>query len=834
MFGPINTNHFFGSRRMCMIAYIRLKKRPLCPSLWNKSLLAVLMFFVLISMSPLWADVVPSKKSYTRYQYGIWTGKIKYQENMDSSAITLFERHPHTWKESVENWTVAYRDGGGFLVEKKNGTAVLWESPTRLVLIDKTGMRQVYDSEYPIMVLEPKYLQVNVGVIKEYYDTHAVRDPLKLSVLLEDELVDLKFHKGKKVGGRARGKDVSVWVWNGKRVIVFRQFAEQKVEQPLDLILTDDMDLLGMSYPVSDDVWIEDGHESLTSMRFWNDPQLSKPVYKVVPLEKKTMIEMSDGASLAATIYLPAEPEKTELTPVKERFPTILKRTPYGRMNYLRDAFLYVSRGYAVMAQDTRGRGDSEGEFHPLVDEKADGDETIDWIAAQPWSDGNVGMIGGSYVGLVQWHAAYKGNSHLKTLVSQVTAGPGLNDCPFVYGSFMPGILTWSVWMNGTPKEIDAAMKKDLNKVVSELPLIDADKRAIGREIPFWREWLAHPTLDDFWKRSDISRFAENIDLPVLYLTGWFDDVLRGTIFYWDMMKRKKRENQYIVLGPWRHGMNTARDIAKLKFGPDAILEHINYIYVRWYDRWLKGIKNGVEKDPKVRYFTVGENTWKTADTWPPRDAREQKWYLQSSGRALAPQDRATVSPRVPRNFEPDRYVYDPQNPTPFLVDIRTNELSPPEDYQEVEKREDTLVYTSESFREDFVISGEVVAVLYAASDARDTDWVVRLTDVHPDGQSIRLVDGFMKARFRNGLEKEVLIKPDRIYKYSIPMTWISHRFKKGHRLRISIASAAAGLLAVNTNTGNPYATDTEYKLAHQAIYHSKKYPSHIILPVVK
>jgi putative CocE/NonD family hydrolase len=795
-------------------------------------LLLILCFWV--SISSVWADVVPSKKSYTRYQYGIWTGKIKYQENMDSSSITVFSRHPHTWKESVQTWDVAYTERGGFLVEKKDETKVLWESPTRLVLIDKTGMRQIYNSEYPIVLLEPMYLQVNAGVIKEYYDTHAVREPLTISILLEDELVDLKFKKGKRAEETASGNDTSAWVWNGKQVFVYRRFAERKIERPLDLILTDDMDLLGMAYPVSDDVWIEDGRESLTTMKFWNDPQVSKPVYKVTALEKKTMIKMSDGVSLAATIYLPADPEKSELIPLEGRFPTVLKRTPYGRMDYLRDAFMYVSRGYAVMAQDTRGRGDSEGEFHPLVDEKADGDETINWIAAQPWSDGNVGMIGGSYVGLVQWHAAYKGNPHLKTLVSQVTAGPALNDCPFVYGCFTPGILTWSVWMSGTSEEIDAAMKKNLNEVVSELPLIDADKRAIGREIPFWREWLAHPTMDDFWKESDISRFADNIDLPVLYLTGWFDDVLRGTIFYWDMMKRKKRENQYLILGPWRHGMNSARDIAKLEFGPDAILEHINYLYVRWYDRWLKGIDNGVEQDPKVRYFTVGENKWKTADTWPPRNITSQKWYLRSSGKAQMPEDRATVSPRPPRDSKPDRYVYDPQDPTPFMVDIRTNELSPPEDYQEVEKREDMLVYTSEVFTEDFDISGEVSAVLYAATDSRDTDWIVRMTDVHPDGQSIRLVDGFMKARFRKGLEKEVLIRPDKVYKYTIPMTWISHRFKKGHRLRISIASAAAGLLVVNTNTGNPYATDTEFKLAHQTIYHSKKSPSHIILPVAK
>ncbi|MBN1225275.1 MAG: CocE/NonD family hydrolase [Candidatus Aminicenantes bacterium] len=816
---------------------MRKKRYAKCIFLNNydtkKFFIILLIVYVLVFTSSAGADILPSKKSYTRYQFGIWTGKLKLSEGADGLSASIFTRNPHSWKESVQSSGASYMDRGGFLVEEEAGIKILWESPTRVVIIDKTGMRQILDSDFPILIFEPKYLPVNVGVLNDYFNSHKIPDVLKISSLVGNELLELAFEKGKSVEGTATGKKVSAWIWTGTKPFSTGLYAERRDLVPFDLILTDHMTLLGYALPISDDVWIEDGYESLTTLTFWNTPQLSKPLFRVVPLESKTMIRMSDGISLAATIYLPGDPEKGEPTRMKGRFPTILMRTPYGRMNYLRDAFKFVSRGYAVIAQDTRGRGDSEGEFIPLVDEKSDGDETVTWIAEQPWSDGSVGMIGGSYVGLVQWHAAYKGNPHLKTLVSQVTSGPGLNDCPFINGCFVPGILTWSVRMNATPAEIKTAMQKNLNDVVAQLPLIDADIRAVGHEIPFWREWLSHTTQDEYWQKGDISRFIDKIDLPVLYLTGWFDDVLRGTIFYWNLMNRNKRNHQHLVLGPWRHGMNSSREIAKLEFGPDAIMENIHYIYVRWYDRWLKGIENGIDKEPSVRYFTLGENAWKTADTWPPPNVKPEIWYFHSAGKAQSPKDGATLNTRKPGSAAPDLYVYDPQNPTPFLVDIRTNELSPPEDYQEVEKREDTLVYTSEPFKDDFVISGSVSAVIHAATDSRDTDWVVRLTDVHPDGQSIRLVDGFMKARFRKSLTKEHLLTPDKVYEYHIPMTWMSHNFKQGHMLRVSIASAAAGLLAVNTNTGNPYAADTEYKIAHQTIYHDKNRPSHVILPVM-
>jgi putative CocE/NonD family hydrolase len=692
-------------------------------------------------------------------------------------------------------------------------------------------MRETFESGFPILLFATQYLSADSGVLNAYLKNQKADGVLRISTLFLGELVDMEFKKSHERVGSIREASSNVWIWSGEKHIPGGPIPGRNSKIPFDLVLSEDLELLGWFDPANDDVTIFEGYEEFSTLKFWNDALISKPAYRVVEWEERTMMPMSDGISLAATIFLPGKPGVCDEVTLKGPFPTILMRTPYDRMR-IRDIFKYVTRGYAAVVQDTRGRYDSEGDFLPFVDEKSDGDETISWIAKQPWSDGKVGMIGASYGGMVQWHAAYRGNPHLKCLISQVTGGPGQVDSPYQYGSFTTGYLTWILLVGSTPEKFEAAKSKSLYDVAVALPLIDADKRAVGHEISFWREFLAHPILDDFWKKGDIRRWADNIDLPVLFVSGWYDDVLRGTIYYYDMMKGNRRENQRIILGPWRHGFNRTRKINKLSFGDNAIREDLNSVYVRWFDHWLKGIDNGVENDPAVQYFTMGENQWKTAEAWPPKEIQKEAWYFHSEGTAVRPEDGGWIGPKRPGRERPDHYVYDPANPTPFLCDVRYNEINPPEDYQEVERRKDTLVYTSEPLEEDLEISGDVSAVIFAATDCRDTDWLVRLTDVFPDGRSLRLVDGLVKARFRGGVEKEELITPGKIYDYRIPMTWTSHRFLKGHRLRVSIASASAGLLVINTNTGNSIAEDTDYRTAHQTIFHDQDHPSHIILPV--
>ena len=796
--------------------------------------LGLFCLMILIFSSFISAQIIPAEKDYTRYQYGIWIEKLNYTDKGDSLSISFIKRDPNSWQESYQIWNLSKVKDDRLLLTKDDGTRILWESPTKVILIDKDGKKVTLQSKFPIVFFETEYLSINSGILKAYFKEHPTDNVLRISTPFLGKLVDLEFRKSKKRIDSFHGSSSNVWIWTGEKIIPRSSIPVQYSKAPFDLIFTEELQLVGWFDPVNDDVSIQKEYETFTSLKLWNEPLISKPIYKVMILEEKLMIPMSDGISLAATVLLPDNPELAKKNNQDGPFPTILIRTPYGRENSIRSAFKFVSRGYAVVAQDTRGRGDSDGIFMPLIDEKSDGDETISFIAKQPWSNGNIGMIGASYSGVVQWHAAYKGNPHLKALISQVAGGGAFVDWPNRDGSFLTGVLAWTLLVGSTPEEYRKAMKKDLYEIANSLPLIDADMRAVGHVIAFWREWLKHPTKDEFWKKGDISLWSKNIDLPALFISGWFDDVLRGTIDFYGMMKREGRKNQHLILGPWLHGFNRTRKIGDIFFGDDAIREDLNYIYVHWFDRWLKGIDNGVEKDPPVRYYTVGENKWSTAIAWPPKNVKKQKLYLHSKGKATNPEDGGTVSIVPPGKEKADHYVFDPINPTPFLVDMSTNEMSPPADYQKVERRKDTLVYTSEVLQEDFKISGDISAVIYASTNCRDTDWLIRLTDVFPDGQSIRLVDGLVKARFQKSVEKEELITPGKVYKYRIPMTWASHKFLKGHRLRVSIASAAAGLYAVNTNTGKSIATDTEYKIANQTIYHDKNHPSHIILPVQK
>jgi putative CocE/NonD family hydrolase len=786
-----------------------------------------LLFFANLA----WGQILPCEQNCTRYRFGIWIEKAGSIDEPNFSSISLIKRDAYSWKESSRILQLSSTIEGGLMVVQDDGSKVIWESPTKVVLIDKIGMRETFESEFPILFFETQYLSADSGVLNAYLKNRKVNDVLSISTLFLGDLVDMEFRKSQKRGGSIRGASSNVWIWTGEKDVPGGPIPGRNRKIPFDLVLSGDLKLLGWFDPANDDVTIQEGYEEFSTLKFWNDALISKPLYRVAKREEKAMVPMSDGISLASTVFLPGKPGVEDEEALEGPFPTILMRTPYDRKRF-QDLFKYVSRGYAVVTQDTRGRYDSDGVFLPFVDEKSDGDETISWIAEQPWSDGKVGMIGASYGGMVQWHAAYRGNPHLKCLISQVTGGPGHVDSPYQNGSFTTGYLTWILLVGTTSEKFEAAKRKSLYDVAVALPLIDADNRAVGHEISFWREFLNHPTLDDFWKKGDIRRWGKNIDLPVLFVSGWYDDVLRGTIYYYDMMKSNHRENQHLILGPWRHGFNRTRKINKFVFGDNAIREDLNYVYVRWFDHWLKGVDNGVEEGPKAQFYTMGENEWKTAESWPPKNIKKEKWYFHSKGKAVHPEDGGWVGPKQPGRERPDHYVYDPANPTPFLCDVRYNEINPPEDYQEVERRKDTLVYTSELLGEALEISGDISAVIYAATDCRDTDWLVRLTDVFPDGQSIRLVDGLVKARFRKGAEQEELINPGKIYEYRIPMTWTSHRFLKGHRLRVSIASASAGLLVINTNTGNPIAEDTDYKIAHQTIHHDQKYPSHVILPV--
>ena len=571
---------------------------------------------------------------------------------------------------------------------------------------------------------------------------------------------------------------------------------------------------------------VEEGWESLTPQAGMETASLSKAEYGI-ELAGTEMVPMRDGVRLAADIYLPAQRRPGQ------RFPTVLIRTCYNK-NSTGQFFAFVHYGYAVVAQDTRGRELSEGKWQPIINEREDGDDTLNWIADQPWSDGNVGMIGASYLAIVQWQAAASGNRHLKAIISMVTGGVPLFDFPHRSGVLSPGTIAWVVSMRKRSFAPDDMVRTDWGQILKTRPIREIPARGIGEEISFWNEWMEHEYYDGYWHKANFLAHQHKIDVPAMYVTGWYDDVGPGSMQVWDMNKRNARAHQKLICGAWLHKMNVSRDIHGNEYGPESVRYDMFYLYLRWYDHFLKGMENGVERESPVEYFTIGENRWHTASAWPPAEAVDTDLYLTSGGDANTSDGGGRLQMTPPREQREDHYTYDPSDPAPFLIDISENECLVPENYREVERRKDVLVYTTKPLPQAITIAGEPKAILYASSDARDTDWVVRVTDLDEEGNSIRMCDGILRARFRKSFIEPSLLLPGEIVRYEIPMTWISNRFAAGHRICVEITSGADNSVFPNSNTGLPAADDTEARIARQTVYHGGNRCSRIVLPVVK
>ncbi|MGM9661920.1 MAG: CocE/NonD family hydrolase [Oscillospiraceae bacterium] len=571
---------------------------------------------------------------------------------------------------------------------------------------------------------------------------------------------------------------------------------------------------------------VEEGWEAATPQADMGEASLSRAEYGIEFVGTE-MVPMRDGVRLATDVYLPAQRRQGQ------RFPTVLIRTCYNKFS-ASQFFAFVHYGYAVVAQDTRGRELSEGVWQPIINEKDDGDDTLNWIAAQDWSDGGVGMIGASYLAIVQWQAAASGNPHFKAAISMVTGGVPFFDFPHRCGVLSPGTIAWIVSMRKKHFAPEDMERDDWDRILKHRPIREIPRAGIGEEISFWNEWMEHEYYDGYWHKGNFLVHQDKIDVPAMYVTGWYDDVGPGSMQVWDMNKRNGRANQKLICGAWKHKMNISRDIHGNCYGPASVRYDMFYRYLRWYDRFLKGVDNGVEKEAPVEYFVIGEDRWHSASAWPPAEAVETELFLSSGGHANTSEGDGSLGFAAPARQGEDRYTYDPADPTPFLIDISENECLVPENYREVERRGDVLVYTSEPLEKPLTVAGEPVAVLYASSSAKDTDWVVRVTDVDGEGNSIRLCDGIVRAKFRRSFIEPKLLLPGEIVRYEIPLTWIANRFAPGHRIRVEVTSGADNSLFCNTNTGLPIADDTGSVVAEQTVYHGGRYRSRVILPVLE
>ncbi|MFN0179583.1 MAG: CocE/NonD family hydrolase [Gemmatimonadales bacterium] len=543
---------------------------------------------------------------------------------------------------------------------------------------------------------------------------------------------------------------------------------------------------------------------------------------------------MRDGVKLVSDLWLPANEGG--------RFPVILVRTPYERTMELvpenRPPAIgqyFARHGYAWMIQDTRGRGDSEGTFAFFRDDGRDGYDTIEWIAQQPWSNGRVCTMGVSYLGTVQWLAARERPPHLVCIAPTAAAGRWLDELPYLGGALqVQFMLGWSYRTAGRSYAGGNATLLDWEAIYRHRPLATMDQ-AVGRTIPFWQEIVAHPTFDDYWRRITFGERDFALDLPALHITGWFDWDQPGALFYWRGMQRHSpaASRQYLVVGPWTHPQTWTGgqlSLGEWRFSGESVFD-LKPIHLAFFDRYLKG-NAGAATLPKARIYLTGANVWREGDTYPPAAVRTERFYLHSGGRANSLAGDGTLSRREPAAEPPDRFDYDPTRPVPSSIggaDPRGI------DHRAIERRDDVLVYTSEPLTDTLVIAGPTTVSLVAATDGRDTDFTVKLLDVQPDGRALKLGPtevGVIRARYRHGRDRTVLLEPGSVEGYRIELFDIGHAFLPGHRIRLEITSSAFPFIDANTNTGDPPATDTRTRIARQTVYHEAGRASFLELPV--
>ena len=555
-----------------------------------------------------------------------------------------------------------------------------------------------------------------------------------------------------------------------------------------------------------------------------------------VTIERGVVVKMRDGAVLRADIYRPS---------AEGKFPVLLQRTPYDKRGGEDLAPRAAARGYVVIIQDVRGRYTSEGDWYPFKYESQDGYDTVEWAAALPYSNGKVGMFGGSYVGATQMLAAIASPPHLAGIFPVVTASNYHDGWTYQGGAFEQWFN--ESWTSGLAQDtLDRRVQRANNPILewiwklplSKYPILDPG--SAETLAPYFADWLAHPDYDDYWKQWSIEEHHANIQVPAYHVGGWYDIFMGGTLRNYTGIKARggseaARSGQRLMMGPWYHGPFSGKS-GDVDFGPEAKGD-TDELMLDWYDHLLKGEKNGMEAAKPVKIFVMGENVWREEDDWPLARARSTRYYLHSGGEANFLTGNGMLSTEKPQAEATDIFVYDPAQPVPTvgggLCCDNEHLASGAFDQRPVESRSDVLVFTTPAFDQDFEVTGPVSLELYASSSAVDTDFTAKLVDVRPNGFAQNLTDGILRARYRNSQEKPEFMNPGEVYKLSIDLWATSNVFRKGHRLRLEVSSSNFPRFNRNLNAGEDPNRGTRMVKATNTIYHDSEHSSALILPVV-
>ena len=566
-----------------------------------------------------------------------------------------------------------------------------------------------------------------------------------------------------------------------------------------------------------------------------------------VLVEKDVAIPLRDGVLTYGDVYRPLDGPPA---------PVVLVRTPYDKevgvaaVGVLPQWLKLAERGYVVVVQDVRGRFSSEGVFYPFANEGPDGFDSVAWAAAQPWSNGRVGLLGASYFGATTLLAAREMPPGLACIVPIITADDYHAGWAYQGGAFELGFM--GLWGAGLAamqflradcpvppearKRLLAALA-DPAGMLNHTPVATMPGMSEPEIAPFWADWTAHHADTGYWQQWRIADAHAQMAVPSFHIGGWFDIFLAGTLRNYQGLAATGNAPQKLLIGPWAH-TNYDRYLGALEFGPTGaaafagVIADINH----WLDRHLRG-DEAAQTGPAVRYFLMGANEWRNDTTWPPTGARRALWYLHSGGAANSLRGDGLLSREAPTVAElADTFLYDPARPTPtgggnlLMAAIRQ---PGPWDQREIEQRDDVLVYTSPPLAAPLTVVGPVRVRLYAATDGPDTDWTAKLVDVYPDGRAVNLCDGVIRARYRGSRQEPVLLEPGEVYAYDIDLVATANRFPAGHRLRLEVSSANFPRFDRNTNTGGEIATEATWRVAVQRVFHSDAQPSWLELSVL-
>ncbi len=584
-------------------------------------------------------------------------------------------------------------------------------------------------------------------------------------------------------------------------------------------------------------------------MTFSNAPLAAALLLAALPLaaqqpavvvERGVPATMRDGVVLRADIYRPSR---------DGRFPVLLQRTPYNKAGGVDFGYRAAARGYVVVIQDVRGRYSSEGEWYPFLHESADGYDTVEWAAALPYSNGKVGMFGGSYVGATQMLTAIAHPPHLAGICPVVTASNYHDGWTYQGGAFEQWFN--ESWTSGLAqdtfnRQVQNATNAGLGAATVPLtayPLFQFGAHAptgLAALAPYFSDWLAHPNYDDYWKRWSIQEHYPDIQVPALHVAAWYDIFQGGSLRNFLGLQahagsEAARGGQRLFVAIGGHS-GSGRKIGDIDFGPQAAFDESG-VTLDWYDALFLGKSNQFSGANHVHYFLLGANQWRDASAWPPPEARPEKFYLASGGAANSLSGDGALSAKPPASAQPDRFTYDLSHPVPTiggpLCCDPVHLAAGPRDQRPAEARPDVLVYSTPPLDRDLEISGPVTLDLYVSSSAVDTDVTAKLVDVHPDGYAQNLTEGILRLRYRDSPEKPVWLNPGAVYRVTVDLWSTANRFLAGHRLRLEVSSSNFPRFDRNWNTGQDGASAVSGVPATNIVYHDEQHPSALTVSVV-